>query len=523
MSKKNNIEELFKDSMDDFRVDPPKETSRKILLGLFWSNVLYKYKGSITAGVAAVVAGVGLLVFNQMGDEQSDKSKELATNEVVNKTEVVQINDTSEVKTTHSSTSNSTNEVPQKSSNRAANEQQNTVKSANLNTSKLEDVQVSNSNANNIAASSGANKGDKTAALATTRYKTGKVSKSNKTKIKSANTDKGSITLNTSNSINDQGFIDAPKDDNHLVAQENSIENKAGDEKVKDDQSLQEAYLKNYQEGKGATLDSATETANKENTDTLAQSTNNGDSLGIDSTKKPLDPLKKKLPVTFFVGAGFSAQQTLLPSESNYKFSPLYLAELNAGVKYKSMYFLSGIGYENQVLTLENRNHTQIDSVTVKVPYKYFDTITMKDTTVYVEQNQAVEKNSKLPDGRSVDMKYLYVPIQFAYERSFIKHLIMVKGGVGMRFLYAYSQTNEATDTTGLTEIVAPLFEPKRFQLNYNLQLNYGYHISPKLLVMAGVSFRQNLSDEMVVSLSNIDPPYHTISLGGSLQILYKF
>ena len=75
MSKKSNIEELFKDSMDDFRVDPPKETSKKILLALFWSNIIHHYKGAIIVSVAAALAGVGALFYFNQSTENTSSAK----------------------------------------------------------------------------------------------------------------------------------------------------------------------------------------------------------------------------------------------------------------------------------------------------------------------------------------------------------------------------------------------------------------------------------------------------------------
>lgn len=519
MSKKNNIEELFKDSMDDFRVDPPKETSRKILLGLFWSNVFYKFKGSIAVAISAAAAGIGLLVFNQMGDDNISGDKNLTQNELSNKIEMVQLNDTAEEKAFVGSSENATNEVTHKSSPSVSKEQQNSSNNVALSTSHSAELEGSTSQNSNKAATSETGKADD--ALNSAINKKVKETKSNKSKIKSTNKNKEGNKSKVNKGGNNQVSSDTPNESKLLRQQENP-----GDidfDMANGNQATQDMIEKFNQGGDDVKQAQIADSTVINQGDILARSTEKIDSLTADSTKKAVDPEKKKLPVTFFVSAGFNMLQPILSNESNYRYSPSYLGEISAGGQYKNVLFSSGLGYEQYSLTLERRDYIQVDSELVMVPYTYKDTLTKMDTTVYIEKNQAVLKNVKALDGRTIDLQYLSVPIQFAYQRSFQKHVVMLRGGLGMRFLISYSQTETPTDTNAITTVGMPLFEPKKFMLNYNVQLNYGYQFTPRLLLLGGVSFSQYISDEMKVGLGNIDPPYHTKALGGSLQILYKF
>jgi hypothetical protein len=509
MSKKSNIEELFKDSMDDFRVDPPKETSKKILLALFWSNIIHHYKGAIIVSVAAALAGVGALFYFNQSTENTSSAK------------VENLNASNAVASMPSSSP---------SNNSTAFSKQYNAQKTSVEKSVNDSKQVNSSVASNSSLSTKANKvntkestqsgGLNSSSLVSydviSIEKTSKKLTKNKIKKSSTTDKKRKETDNVENQ----------KDE--LVGAYGCMGEVGSAERAEYDKNLKEGGFPNLT-GESESPSNATETKTDSSVDSLPkealkESLAAVDSIKKDSTVAKLDSAgsKKKLPISFFAGVGASGYNWQLSNEL-YQYSPSISAELNVGAQYKSFMLFTGVGYHQQTIALENRVWTTLDSELVQVPITYFEKTIQKDSTYYLWKMQGYENSHSAKDGRSISLNYLYVPLQLAYAYRFQKHQLLLKAGVGMHFLTSSSQTTVPADTSGLISIETPLFEPNKFVLDFNIHLNYGYNFTPHFLVMAGVTIKQNRGDIARLTDQNIDPPFRPLGIGSSLQLIYKF
>ncbi len=509
MSKKSNIEELFKDSMDDFRVDPPKETSKKILLALFWSNIIHHYKGAIIVSVAAALAGVGALFYFNQSTEN-----------------------TSSAKVENLNASNAVTSMPSSSpsNNSTAFSKQYNAQKTSVEKSVNDSKQVNSSVASNSSLSTKANKVN-----SKENTQSGGLNSSSLVSYDVISIEKTSKKL-TKNKIKKSSTTDKKRKETDNV--ENQKEELIGPYGFMGEEGSEERkeYEKILNEGGFLPKIGASEErdnvddSKKDSTiyfllqDNMRKSLAAADSVKKDSLVATKDSVsnKKKSPLTFFVGAGLSAYNWQL-SHKEYSYSPSITGEINVGAQYKGVMFFSGVGFDQQKISLDTRVWSTNDSELVEVPLLVYDTITKKDSTIYTSEMQNVVNWHSANDGRSITLNYLYVPLQMGYAYRFQKHQLMLKAGVGMHFLTSSSQTDSPNDTSGLASMGTPLFEPKRFLLDYNVHLNYGYNFTSHILVVAGVSVKQNLGDHVLVLQQYTNSPYRPPGIGGSLQFIYKF
>jgi len=474
MSKKDNIDELFRDSMDDFRIEPPKEAERKVFATLFWSNLAYKYKGFVLTLLGSVLAATGVWLFVLNNSEE----KAIVNNE--NKVELGSSSMSS------SSTQSSLLLSPSHSSSSPS-------VSSELSLSSLPSPTHSFSQNNNTF----------------------------------SNTSHNSLLSKTSGTV-----VYTKEQQNKVNAQENieqndTLENKSEiQENIQSEIQINQNITAAFNQGTPEVQSEIDSVITKNDSlPTKLDSVLVATTSVNDSNKKEE---RKKLPFDIFMGPGFAANYWDIKGEGHLPLSMSTNTQYTffAGVNKGNMSFSSGVGYEAQKISNESYSWTSEEKSYSYFPVLEWDSINQKNDTV--KWDSALVTNIQLhsaEDGRSISLNYLYVPLRFAYAYNFPgdKHILSLQAGVGMRFLISSSQNDTPKDT--MLQVGA-LYVPRKFFLDYSVHLNYGYNINKHITIMAGVMLRQYLAlpvqSEIIYNdgWENFRKP---MGYGAELKLLYKF
>ena len=519
MSKKDNIDELFRDSMDDFRIEPPKDVERKVFAALFWSNLAYKYKGVALAVASAVVVGVGVWIFGVSKNENT---------EVANKDKVSNIETQSSQDGSNSVSEdiqNGTESQSFSSSNNSA--QQNTNSSSDISFEATEPInreiaKDSKSSLNNSLDK--ANDEKRVAKSTPNRTKSNDLKSSNGIQNNSLNVPLSGV--NGSSAKSQEKSLEGKKDlvDLNPISNKNESTNNVAEENETNESTYAESNNSNASkepESIENKIDSviAKNEAVQQKVDSASLA-----SLSNDSSSKKEN---KKLPFDISVGPGVAFGYWNNRGEGSL---PL---DLSTNAQYSMFLSLSknkisvstGLGYETQNITRESSFWTTEEIDSNIVPVLQWDSTNSKNDTI--DWDTTVNNNvfyHSAKDGRAITLNYLYVPLRFGYAYTFPgdKHMLSLQAGVGMHFLLNSSQGETPIDTA---LVKGTLFDPKKFILDQSLQLNYGYNFSKHLTAMVGVQFRSSFS----IPVNSTDPKLDWSNsskpsvVGTEIKLLYKF
>ncbi|MFZ9847862.1 MAG: hypothetical protein ACO3EE_06875 [Flavobacteriales bacterium] len=493
MDKKNNIEELFKDSMDDFRVDPPEETSKKILLGLLWANFIYKYKGAMLIAAVSLVSAAGALFYIENTRENIEVSK-----------------------------SNIQHTNFKESTSQSISRESKTSSFHKDESSPNQSLENSNASTNGF---------DKVLPNRALSSNTKSIVKGESSSEKKLSTNK----LKSQKSYSDDLS-------NEFSAVNNTIEYKAGEQK-NEAKSLDEYSPQNVEQSNLVLNDKPSEVPISSTTESKNQDVSSAE-IKIDSVIKTdvsavnksdslasTDSLKvqKKDKVNFFAGLG--ASETFWVGKYNdYSLNATFQPSIYGGVEYRNYRFATGVGYEQQMVREDNAEWVALDSFPVFSEKIEYDSIAKQlDTTVVLNCN-SFESTFKIV-GATMSIDYLTIPIQLAYAYRFKKSEISLKAALSMQFLLSSKivlLSQVYTDGVLLWQgtesgVDMNAYTPNPFLLNYSVHVNYGYHISERWMIMGGAYTRSFLTKSLMVSKSSNTQDSKPRGWGGELQVIYKF
>jgi hypothetical protein len=489
MNKKNNIEELFKDSMDDFRVDPPEETSKKILLGLFWSNVIYKYKGAMFAALAAAMAGVGAYFY--MNVKKDDRKVANSAVEVSTPKQNQQQSNEGLDGNNFYSKPNTNNQERKENELQTLNHEEsvNAIPTENLLVNKTNTSKKKNSTSTTIESSESTSRKQDDALIGPYGYmgKEGSVERREYDK-----------------KINEGGFpnLAAPSEEPNNTVAANIVINNSAEEK-----STQEVI----------SLDTKVDSTSKSELTAAL----------IADTLQKLDSVaeKKNKKLSYFAGVNVS-QSSWNQTYNNNEISPANQFSLLGGFIYKNYRLSSGLGYETQSIRGASDSWTVLDSTSNLKTTIVYDTITKDfDTTVVEEFNPYEVMYTR--EGSIYQMSYINLPIQLGYAYRFKKSDISIKLSTTLHFLVYKSITEPFQEGYGNVDLTsAPpkkVIEPASFLMDYSIHLNYGYHFTDKWMLSLGLFTRQNLMNPLVDSSIEKNVQAQPRGYGAELQLFYKF
>lgn len=458
MNQDNNIESFLQNSLEDFKFEPPKKNRRKILLFLWFKN-LYKFKIILFA-----VIGSFVVLFFLGRDIEVDKNTKSKNELVLKDSHFEGYKNESNIKEKISNQSLSFNnnkevegDLTQPKNNQIKNKINSENKKSNLhkikkdihknqlyqNTSVKKDELILKNNFKNLNNSFLVNKNE------------------NQKLENSAYSESDTLDL-IQNQFDSANISELNKEEE--IVEKDSIDNSKINE-VFGDKEDEKEKIKKYPSVyvDGGILFNQFFSKNKQ----MDYMPNLG--IGL-ATKILLN--------NYFIKIGSNIERGQFSYSSNYLKDTLI-------VNYNSYY---NIDTNGTMLLIMNQ---KLDSTTYQY-IMYFDTIVkysydstwVTDTNIV---NTVISKNAQ----QISNLNILTFPLHFGYQFDFNKHVISISSGITTSIILKNS-IHQNQFPPNLT------LQPRIFNFNYSLNLEYAYFVKPNFAFVTDFWFRENVKSSFV-------------------------
>lgn len=480
--KKDNIEEYFKNSLGDFKIDPPEESKKKLFFWLAASNFVVLYRNYIITSCVAVAVAVSayFIVNTKDAETQGHIKKENKVTE-----EKVEEENSTAIYTTTTTAS-------------TAIESKETFASP----TEVQKIETENSLAATIIT-----------AAPESEIKKGAVKYE---PVKTENTTPATVEEKPSYTVESTVGATIPEIIKEQI--ENPKEENASDTSHANVGNIVVSNLNN---------DFASVNQNNSPDDTLAKITDLIDSVTAVAVRDTTDntasvAVKDTLPMIaaakkfgFYTGLSTSYMYWLNKDSVVNLGSSFSIGSVNE-LRYKNAGFGLGVLYSQQNMNLYNYQMDSSISYQYKNNYKYELDSTMNwdstytyftDSTLIDTDTVEVKKYSTTKTTQNMTVSYVTLPLFLTWNKSFGKHEVGVSAGTAMSFLV---NSNGKSNSYG-TDI------PRSFILSGDMRLRYGYHFTERWLLSTEASMRTNFT-----GLTTAYKQGNT-GFGLNLGLLYKF
>ncbi len=524
MNRKDNIEELFKSSLEDFKVEPPEKTKKKFLFYLMGWSFFFRYKTPLIAATItlAVASGVWLGLSDSDSTlqttsnptiESSKETKEISSGEHTGNT------GNADTKTIESEINHPIKEsaesvvVNEKYAEKESVEENTDI---TVQTKKHQQNNKSNSliNKENFESKTGA---QSNALNPTSALNTSLASSSSGDESVNTERPKSSDSNSETTVKGEDNNSSVPSNENDVVEILNSNNSGIIESPNTNDTSSVIDEVELSVDSMSFLIDSSLASLDSISHDTL-------------STEKDSNASVKNKPFLKYYAGLNTTYTSWMNIPGSFFYNPVYAFGIEGRVEYGHFSMNAGINYETQSVfnayTTEAKGTLFMDSNLV---YQYDTLNAIKDSSYISFENTGI-KSTKINHDKNgyynLTLSYVNIPVQLGYHFDLGRHKIGLGLGAGLHILA--NQQHPQFSSTDI-DVVAPkeyLFDPKSLLIDYNASLFYGYKINSRLLVIASLNARQNSASPVQVRLSQQEIDNNLKSLygiGGSLKLLYKF
>ena len=471
MNQDNNLESFLQNSLEDFKFEPPKKNRRKILLFLWFKN-LYKFKIILFAVISSLLV---LFFWNNndldnkliLKDEKAKDTLNINENPTFNRAKndsdlkqnsAIKNSNSNEFKVVNKDSVRSTkyNDIQSDSNlNKKKSTVKNTIKGDGFAVKNFSNTSQTD-NKNNLLLDVSLEENQENLNKPIVSNANEAINLENNVFVES---DKEESIQNQLNTMRDSSLLNEVQ----LIKNNSLEESKINDnlEEKEDEQSKLKKSPLVYVDG-GILLNQFF-SKNKQ----LDYMPNFG--IGL-STKILLN--------NYFAKTGVHFERIQFSYQSNYLKDTLI-------ANYNSYY---NIDTNVTMVLIMNQ---KLDSTTFQY-VMYFDTIvkfkydsTLVTDTNYVNSN--IHKNAQQINNLNI----LTIPLNFGYQFNFNKHAISVSSGITTSIILKNS-THQNQFPPSLT------LQPRLFNINYSLNLEYAYFLKPNLAIVTDFWFRENINSSFV-------------------------
>ena len=547
MKESNNIDNLFKNSLKNFREEPPEIIKENIDFELAKSNedkkgFFYKWKFFILFSLLTICAIGAIGIYSLNNNNPSEKLL---------------------------SDNNANNLVQKNNSNLISQNQKNTKKENNLESSNdLKNPQEQNTKKIEITK----NKEIKNSFQPENNQNNKEISAKNFNKISNTNSNNSKLGNNSipnneinesKTTVNTKDKISVTLENSFKTVVENNFKEISNNQIQEKKNTSVETSIENTTE-KGIQNNTVIENKTNQNIENKnSEPLNNSDSLKINENKnteniitnssidQPIIKNKCKILKNFsadFFAAPVYINKTISASTVNSDYlklrkeneKPLLTYNLGLELKYsiKNFFLQTGINYSNFGEKI-NYNTIALSSIDTSGSFwdlhsfamVYVDTINWDSTNGYaimttsvplmdsIWQHKSDSIFSTLNTKNSNQLTYVEVPLLLGYTLGKGKINCQISTGISYAFLIGSKGKLLRTDASGFNDILVETPYRKNMY-NFLLRIGCSYHLNEKISVVLQPSFKLNLNS-IFESAYPASQKYH--SYGLNIGLNYKF